>query len=651
MGWRSVPSGGLQLGFKTREQIQGDDWDYAFTAGLTLNDLNATVMPRYNSEGDLTSTSYLVRSPAPGPGLELKNPLAFLEPPSYYPINLENRVLTYQKYRYFDDSHVAWLDLLRFLDRLLEQMKDDPRLEGIALNLAGFRGRPSLLWEFRSKLQEFQAAGKEVIIHADRLGQSTYYLAAVADHLSLDPQGSLALPGLALSRSYLKGTLEKLGLGFQEHRYFKFKSAVETLSRDSMSPADREQRQRVVDVIYDTFAQGATAARNLPQGAYDQAVDELGQLSPREALDRGLIDAIGRWDDLSQWLKAERGSRMGSAAMFQPMRRFYDLEWGPTLKIPVVYAVGECAMDTGIRGRATSRYLRQLAGDPNVVAVVLRADSPGGDPLPSDLVADAVRQLKKAGKPVIISQGDVAASGGYWISMDGSTILTTPLTVTGSIGVISGWVWDDGLAEKMGITADVVSKGRHADLYANVSFPFLGQLPRRPMNDQELARVENLIRGMYDDFLTAVATGRNLDRDRVHEVAQGRVWMGEDAISHGLCDQLGGLGDALALARSRASVPDHRLVEFVEYPPRKLFAMPSLLPRLPGLGWELEKMVAGVFSAEPPAAMPTTGPQVLPGLDPWDSAYIQQLGQQRGQPLMALPPDAVPEEWKTWQGK
>ena len=331
-------------------------------------------------------------------------------------------------------------------------------IDGIALNLTGFRGRPSLLWELRQKLQEIQAAGKKVFIHADRLTPNTYYLASVADHLTLDPWGNIAVPGYALSRTYLKGTLEKLGLGFQELRYFEYKSAMETYSRDDMSAADREQRQRIVDVLYETMREDVSRSRNVSYAEFDRLVDEKTILSPDEALELGLIDGISRWDQLPVALK-NQGAQLVAATPVESVRTFWDDQWGLPRKIPVVYAVGACAMDSGIKGRQTSQYLRRLAADPTVAAVVLRADSPGGDPLPSDLVAGAVRQLKDAGKPVIVSQGDVAASGGYWISMDGTEVLTTPFTITGSIGVIGGWIWDDGLTDKVGITSAVVERG------------------------------------------------------------------------------------------------------------------------------------------------------------------------------------------------
>jgi len=643
------PVSGLHLGFRAREQLDGSDIDYSLVAGLTLNDFNFTAMPRYDQDGNLGATTFLVRNRPPYSGLPVQTPLIPRKTALYYPLDLENRLLTYQKFVYFDDQHVAWLDLMRLLDSL----RGDERIAGIVINLSGFHGRPSLIWEFRQKLQELQTAGKQVVIHADRLAQGTYYLASVADYLTLDPQGSLSFPGLVLSRSYLKGTLEKLGLGFQEHRYFKYKSAAETLSRDSMSEADREQRQRIVDVIYEQLRQGIATGRSLDEKRFDQIVDDLGLLTAPEAVDQGLVDAVGRWDDIPEWLQQQRHARLANPNLFLPAGDPWDDVWGPAVRIPVVFAVGTCDMDSGIKGRATSAYLRQLVDDPTVAAVVLRADSPGGDPLPSDLVADAVRQLKKAGKPVIVSQGDVAASGGYWISMDGTRILTTPLTITGSIGVISGWLWNDGLAEKMGITSDVVSRGRHADLFASVNLPLLGGLPRRPMNDQELARVETLIRTMYGDFVAAVAKGRNMTPEAVGEIAQGRVWMGGDAIERGLCDGFGTLSDAIAQARAEAGVPSWRKIEIVEYPPRPLFMFPTLFPGLPsfiGLDWNPDAWLAGILGNRPTReAEPASPAELLPGLGLLETDYVRRIGREPGRPLLMLPPQDLPQQWRNME--
>ncbi|MBU8870891.1 MAG: S49 family peptidase [Gemmatimonadales bacterium] len=637
------PTKGVHLGCRVREQIGASDLQYSLFLGLTFEGNQFSGQPLYDNDGELVNTTILNRATHSIPGLSIPVLQFGGKKNRYYPINLENRVLTYQKFRYFDNVRVAWLDLLD----VLNQLRDDKEIDGVVLNLAGFRGRPSLIWEMRVKLEEIKKSGKEIIVHIDRPGATVYYLATAADRISMDPWGNVSLPGFALSRSYLQGTLEKLGIGFQEFRYFKYKSAAETFSRTDMSEADREQRQRIVDVIYEQLRDGVATGRGLTNQKFDSIVDELAILGSEEALEAGLIDVTTRWDELPKWLGEERDAKLISPLLKQLGRKYYDQEWGQPLRIPVVFAVGSCSMETGIRGRATSAYLRKLVKDPNVAAVVLRADSPGGDILPSDLVADAIRQLKKAGKPVIISQGDVAASGGYWISMDGSKVLTTPLTITGSIGVIGGWVWDDGLAASAGITSDAVHRGRHADLMTQVQFPLVGGLPRRPMDEQELARVKKVIIENYDDFVAAVANGREMTPEDVGEIAQGRVWMGGDAIANGLCDRYGTLDEAIQLARELAGIPDWRQTEVVEYPPRIGFAMPSFFPRLPsllGLDSATDEWQVGAASM---AAMNADLLRQMSGLglSPGEVEYLRSIGSSPGKPLFMVSPDVLPAGW------
>jgi len=300
-----------------------------------------------------------------------------------------------------------------------------------------------------------------------------------------------------------------------------------------------------------------------------------------------------------------------------------------------VYAIGPCEMDSGIRGRATSQQLARLASDPDVKAVVLRADSPGGDPLPSDLVAGGLEKIRRKGKPAVVSQGNVAASGGYWISMDGSRILTTPVTITGSIGVIAGWFWDDGLGEKTGFSAEGVQKGASADLFTGLRFPLLGlRIPTRNLNPSEQARAKAGILASYDVFVDKVAAARGLPVENVREIAQGRVWMGGDAITHGLCDQFGGLGDAVAVARKSAGL-EREPILLVEYPKPPLFRKPRFLPDVPGLG-VLSGFLFG--TQEVPAA-----PLVF--ADDYEVSYLKWMAESPTRPLVLTPPELVPSGW------
>jgi protease-4 len=297
-------------------------------------------------------------------------------------------------------------------------------------------------------------------------------------------------------------------------------------------------------------------------------------------------------------------------------------------------------MDTGLHGRSTSRAMRRLAGRSDVAAVVLRADSPGGDPLPSELVAEAAGKIREAEKPVVVSQGDMAASGGYLIGTESDEILTTPLTITGSIGVISGWVWDDGLSDRAGLTVDGVQRGAHADLLAGVRYPLLGlRLPDRALNDDERSMARQRIHVLYESFVDRVAEVRGLEPARVREVAQGRVWMGEDAVARELCDGTGTLLDAIDAARDRAGIDPDEEVILEEVPGRRLFRLPRLVPPLPGLRAILGRSLPGEGDGGEAGA-------VLEPAEDWAWGYLRALAERPGEPMLLTPPDALPDDWR-----
>ncbi len=628
---RPVP--GIHLGGRIRETPDGEDLETVFHVGLTIGGAGFSVLPAYDAGGDRGATTYVVRSNPPYRGLPLDSWIAStIGPRRWEPLNLEKKRIRHQRDKWFDDDRVAWIDLAR----RIEAIRRDPLAAGIALNLSGTSIRPSVLWELRTELARCRAAGKQVAVHFDRAGMATYYLASVADHITMDPQGDLLLPGFALRRTYLKGALEKMGVGFEEYRFFEYKSANETFARSDMSAADREQMERIVDVLYEEMRDGVVDGRGITAEDFDAIVDGEVIIPPDRAVELGLVDAVGRWSDLAKWIREDRGGIVGVRA--RPADgRYPDERWGRPPAVAVVYARGVCAMDTGIRGRATSKAMRGFSERADIAAVVLRADSPGGDPLPSELVADATRSLREKGKPVVVSQGDVAASGGYWISMDGDRVLTTPLTVTGSIGVISGWFWDDGLADKVGLTTDGVQRGSHADLFSGVRFPLVGlRLPERNLDDAEREHWRDRILEAYDGFVEKVAQGRGLDEDTVREIAQGRVWMGEDAVARGLCDATGTLLDAIAEARDLAGIPLDEEIRLVEFPPRRLFRLPDLLPSIPGIGI----LRRGLFGGRESAAVGADSPS-----DDYPTVYLKTMATQPGKPMVLISPDVLPAEW------
>jgi protease-4 len=301
---------------------------------------------------------------------------------------------------------------------------------------------------------------------------------------------------------------------------------------------------------------------------------------PQRLLELKWVDAVASPDTLRDLARQVAGRRplFQKAKAARAARWMPDESWGPRPTVALVYAIGECAMDTGIRGRETSKALEKFRKRRDVKAVVLRADSPGGDPLASDLVAREMMAYRKAGKPLLVSMGRVAGSGGYWISMNAARINASPFTLTGSIGVIGGWAWDEGLGKKLGLTYDKVQLGKSADLLGGLRIPFIGiQIPERNLDEREHVVMKNTMLSLYDDFTRRVALGRGLPVDRVREIAQGHVYMGRRALEIKLVDEIASLDGTIEEAKSAARISTGRRVRIEEYPRPSLFRMPSLI--------------------------------------------------------------------------
>jgi protease-4 len=307
--------------------------------------------------------------------------------------------------------------------------------------------------------------------------------------------------------------------------------------------------------------------------------------------------------------------------------RFKEDLWGEDPRIAIVYGLGECAMDTGINARRLEKVFNGLAGSRHVKAVVFRVDSPGGDGMASDVVAEALRKCAEK-KPVIVSQGDVAGSGGYWISMYGTKIYALPTSITGSIGVIGAWVWDDGLGEKLGHTSDHVKVGDHADVGYGIRILLGGpMLPQRNLTTEERDRVKNQILDFYDVFVEKVATGRDMPADDVREIAQGHVYSGTRGKEIGLVDEIGGLDAAIKAAWKMAGIPEDERVKIVEYP-----TLPPFRIRLGGSPIPMQ-MIAGLFGGDDE---PAVDEEML--LNP-EWSYLRAAVNSPGRPLFMVPPE------------
>lgn len=583
----------------------------AFTFGFTVNfgGTGIGAQAHFEAEQDHAYNSYMVRAGGMQPSIF---PELFGRGKRYVALNMKGRV-GYHKYVLFDRDTHRLLDILKDIRAAAE----DERVAAIAVNLSSVQMRSEHAWEIREELRKARQAGKKVLAFLDNAGMTNYHLASAADKIVLDPLGMLMLEGYVLGRTYLKGTLEKLGLGFDEWRFFTYKSALEGFSREKMSDADRQQYQAYVDDWYELVRSDVCAGRGFTPERFDQLVDEEVIFLPEAAVNAGLVDTLGRWSDVSGLVKNQVGKKMreiSANSLLSGRRGVPPQTWGQLPEIAVVYGLGVCAMDEGIKARWLERVFLRLEKKESVKAVVFRVDSPGGDAMASDLVAEALRKCSEK-KPVIISQGQVAGSGGYWISMYGDTIVAGPNTFTGSIGVIGGWLYDKGLTEKLGMTADHVKRGAHAELGFGVSLPLIGgQIPSRNLTPDEREKVESIFMKFYEGFVQKVAKGRNMPVEEVRKIAEGRFYSGTDGKAAGLVDELGGMLTALEMAQQKAGLRPDAEIAIVEIPRYK--GLLNLRPR---------------FS---PVATRIGDDPVL--------QYIRMASERPGQPLPLLLPGTYP---------
>ncbi|MDD5457335.1 MAG: signal peptide peptidase SppA [Candidatus Margulisbacteria bacterium] len=469
-------------------------------------------------------------------------------------------------------------DLLSLLDNI-HQTALDQGVYGIAVNLGSNDMSPAFTYEIYKELKLCKQNGKKIVIFIEDTEMFNYLIASLGDTIIIDPLATLTLSGFISGKTYLKGLLAKLGIGYEEWRFFKYKSAYETLTRENMSMADKEQEQAIVQGLYYYWKTEVAKNRNISGNILDQIIHEEVMLSAKTAKEYKLVDLAGRWTDVDDILKVIENkdadymepSSYWSANLPQP--RNY---WEDKPKIALIYAVGICDLDSGINAHDLSVQLKEYIKDDSIKAIVIRVDSPGGSAMAADMVAQEVKTCTE-NKPIIVSQGDVAASGGYWLSMYGKRIFTTPFTIAGSIGVIGGWAYNNGLKQKLGLSTDYVAEGKHADLGFGMWIPLLGSLPDRNLDKDEKLIIKKSILADYDTFVTKVAEGRNLNKKDVESIAQGRVWLGYKTVKLRLADETGDLIDALNYAKKMAKIPEQTLVELVEYPNRPFINFEQLL--------------------------------------------------------------------------
>lgn len=485
-----------------------------------------------------------------------------------------------------DDTRL--LSLRRALDGLAAAAKDE-RIAGVFLHGSfqpgNYGSGYAALKEVREALVEFKKSGKPVLAYLIAPDTRDYYLASVADDIYLHPYGALSLPGLASQPVFFANALQKYGVGVQVTRVGKYKSAVEPFLLDKMSPESREQTQKLLDDVWRQIVASIESSRKIPAADFQTLVDANPIIDPEVALQKGLVTKKAYLPDAIEELRKRTGRDEDNALTFRqvPLGAYAEQRMGgestsamargagkglftdSTPKIAVVYAEGEIvdgdSSNTGVvAGGRFARELRKLRQDRSVKAIVLRVNSPGGSALASEEIQRETALARDAGKPVIVSMGTVAASGGYWITTAAERVFAEPTTITGSIGVFGILPNFQKLANDYGITFDAVQTGKHADLYT-VS---------RPKTEEEMRIIQGVVDHIYDEFLSKVAQARKLPKERVGEIAQGRVWSGQEALNLGLVDEIGGLQAALAFAKNKVGLPaDARIAE---YPAPKEFA-------------------------------------------------------------------------------
>jgi protease-4 len=476
---------------------------------------------------------------------------------------------------------------LRTVTRSLKAAAQDSRIAGVFIKgdvpAGGFGPGYAILKEVRSALDEFKASGKPVRAYLTYATTKNYYLASAADDVVIDPYGMIIMPGLSSQPVFYTGAFEKYGIGVQVTRVGKYKSFVEPFTRKDMSPENRQQMQKLLNDLWGSMIGDIAATRQLEPRQVQAAVDAEGLIRPDAARTAKLVDRIAYRDEIIDELKKETG-REGATESFKQIsladysrvakdtteaakkKNAPDEEkpTGRAGRVAVVYAEGDIVDGEGeeageIGGTRFARELRQLRLDDNIKAIVLRVNSPGGTASASEMIQREVRLLKKV-KPIVISMGTYAASGGYWIAAYGDRIFAEPTTVTGSIGVFGIQFDVKKLANDFGLTFDSVKTGKFADAITIT----------RPKTPEEMAVFQQLVDWAYEEFISKVMEGRNLKREFVEEIAQGRVWSGAEAKNLGLVDELGGLDQAIQFAATQAGLGSR--YRLVEYPRKKEFA-------------------------------------------------------------------------------
>ena len=531
-----------------------------------------------------------------------------------------------------DQGQVRLRDVIAVLDAAAR----DPKIERVLLlpeDLAG--GGLAAQREVAAALERFKASGKQVVAWATGFDQRQYYLAAHASEVYVHPMGAVALQGYGRLRNYYRQALDRVGVSANVVRVGKYKNAAEPFFASAPSKETLEAEAYLYDALWSLYTRGVEKARKLPEGAIAQGIAALpGSLqtlqgdTARLALEGRLVDGLKTRDELRAML-IERGAEDLKAKTFRQigwreyLSRQKPAASGPAIGVVVAEGeIGEGSEPPGrIGGRSTAELIRKARNDDEVKAVVLRVNSPGGSALGSELIRRELELTRVAGKPVVVSMGDVAASGGYWIALAADEVIADPATITGSIGVFGMLPTAQGLMDKLS-----VGTGGHATTWLATGYD-----PRRPLDPRFEQLIQSAIGRVYTDFISKAAAARKTAPGKIDAVAQGRVWTGTQALERGLIDRNGAWSDALKAAAARAKLPEDARLRWMEREPGRLEQLAGFfkstvaasVQQALGLGAP-GLPVSGLSGAAPAGGLLDAGTQALQ-----DLVWLHDLAQRR----------------------
>ena len=448
------------------------------------------------------------------------------------------------------------------LDDILSNIrlaKNDERVLGIWLDNAQLSATPAQAKAIRDALLDFKSSGKWVIASAKHFGQTNYYIASVADRICMDPTGSVAWNGLSAQKMYFTRVMEKIGVEMQILKVGTFKSAVEPYFRTSMSEADKLQTQQYLSGIWSEYKAAVSVSRGIDEAQLDEMADRyMGLQAPNAPVEAGLVDTLIYVQDIDSLLRIYTGTKDYKALTTAQLAQVQRLPSRAIDKVAVLYLDGEIYEEDndGIVSKDVIKTIKKIAKNEDVKALVLRVNSPGGSADASEAIWRAVQNFKADGKPVVVSMGGMAASGGYYISCGADYIYAEPTTLTGSIGIFGTVPNVAKLRDKIGLDIDGISTNKHSDLETNMFF--------KGMSPEEHQLMQTMVERGYDLFTSRCAEGRHMTQDEIKAIGEGRVWLGAKGVEIGIIDELGNIDDAIAKAVELAGLGQYQLAYYPE---------------------------------------------------------------------------------------